>query len=92
ECDRLHAIACELNKIGGEVEELEDSLIIKGNKKLKGGIVDSWNDHRIAMAMAVASTVCEEPLIINNSKAVEKSYPNFWEEFRNIGGNFVNEL
>lgn len=92
ECDRLHAIACELNKIGGEVEELEDSLIIKGNKKLKGGIVDSWNDHRIAMAMAVASTVCEESLIINNSKAVEKSYPNFWEEFRNVGGNFVNEL
>lgn len=92
ECDRLHAIACELNKIGGEVEELEDSLIIKGNKKLKGGIVDSWNDHRIAMAMAVASTVCEEPLIINNSKAVEKSYTNFWEEFRNVGGNFVNEL
>ncbi|MEL5864864.1 3-phosphoshikimate 1-carboxyvinyltransferase, partial [Clostridium cochlearium] len=87
ECDRLHAIACELNKIGGEVEELEDSLIIKGNKKLKGGIVDSWNDHRIAMAMAVASTVCEESLIINNSKAVEKSYPNFWEEFRNVGGN-----
>ncbi|NME94745.1 3-phosphoshikimate 1-carboxyvinyltransferase [Clostridium cochlearium] len=92
ECDRLHAIACELNKIGGEVEELEDSLIIKGNKKLKGGIVDSWNDHRIAMAMAVASTVCEKPLIINNSKAVEKSYPNFWEEFRNVGGNFVNKL
>ncbi|WP_438335033.1 3-phosphoshikimate 1-carboxyvinyltransferase [Clostridium cochlearium] len=91
ECDRLHAIACELNKIGGEVEELGDSLIIKGNKKLKGGIVDSWNDHRIAMAMAVASTVCEEPLIINNSKAVEKSYPNFWEEFRNVGGNLIEQ-
>lgn len=87
ECDRLHAIACELNKIGGEVEELEDGLIIKGNKKLKGGVVDSWNDHRIAMALAVASIACEEPLIINNSEAVEKSYPNFWEEFKNVGGD-----
>lgn len=91
ECDRLHAIACELNKIGGEVEELEDSLIIKGNKKLKGGVVDSWNDHRIAMALAVASIACERPLIINNSEAVEKSYPNFWQEFNNVGGNLTRE-
>lgn len=91
ECDRLHAIACELNKIGGEVEELEDSLIIKGNKKLKGGVVDSWNDHRIAMALAVASIACERPLIINNSEAVEKSYPNFWQEFKNVGGNLTRE-
>lgn len=91
ECDRLHAIACELNKIGGEVEELEDSLIIKGNKKLKGGVVDSWNDHRIAMALAVASIACEKPLIINNSEVVEKSYPTFWEEFKNVGGNLTRE-
>ncbi|PRR77993.1 3-phosphoshikimate 1-carboxyvinyltransferase [Clostridium liquoris] len=92
ECDRLHAIACELNKIGGDIEELEDSLIIKGNKKLKGGVVDSWNDHRIAMALAVASIACEEPLIINNSEAVEKSYPNFWEEFTNVGGNIIYDM
>ena len=45
----------------------------------------------IAMAMAVASTVCEESLIINNSKAVENLI-KFWEEFRNVGGNFINEL
>ena len=43
------------------------------------------------MAMAVASTVCEESLIINNSKA-RKVLSKFWEEFRNVGGNFVNEL
>jgi 3-phosphoshikimate 1-carboxyvinyltransferase len=88
----LHAIACELNKIGGDVEELEDSLIIRGNKKLKGGVVDSWNDHRIAMALAVASIACEEPLIINNSEAVEKSYPNFWKEFTNVGGNIIYDM
>jgi 3-phosphoshikimate 1-carboxyvinyltransferase len=86
ESDRLKAIASELNKIGGEVEELEDGLIIKGKKSLKGGKVDSWNDHRIAMAMAVASVKCEEPLIITNSNAVKKSYPDFWRDFKELGG------
>ncbi|MGY0374162.1 3-phosphoshikimate 1-carboxyvinyltransferase [Clostridium sp. JNZ J1-5] len=86
ECDRLKAMATELNKIGGEVEELKDGLIIKGKSSLKGGIVDSWNDHRIAMAMAVASIKCDEPLIITNSGAVKKSYPQFWEDFKMLGG------
>lgn len=86
ESDRLKAIASELNKIGGEVQELEDGLIIKGKKSLKGGKVDSWNDHRIAMAMAVASVKCEEPLIITNSNAVKKSYPDFWRDFKELGG------
>lgn len=86
ECDRLKAMAAELNKIGGEVEELKDGLIIKGKNSLKGGIVDSWNDHRIAMAMAVASIKCDEPLIIKNSGAVKKSYPQFWEDFKMLGG------
>lgn len=86
ECDRLKAMASELNKIGADVTELEDGLIIKGKKSLKGGKVDSWNDHRIAMAMAVASLRCEEPLIITNSDAVKKSYPEFWIDFKNLGG------
>jgi 3-phosphoshikimate 1-carboxyvinyltransferase len=86
ECDRLKAVAAELNKIGAEVEELKDGLIIKGKKVLKGGVVDSWNDHRIAMAMAVASIKCEKELIITNSRAVNKSYPHFWEDFKKLGG------
>lgn len=90
ECDRLKAISTELNKLGAEVEELEDSLIINGKEKLKGGTVDSWNDHRIAMALAIASIKCCEPVIITNSDAVKKSYPTFWEDFRKLGGN-INE-
>lgn len=87
ECDRLKAMATELSKIGADIEELEDGLIIRGKKSLKGGIVDSWNDHRIAMSMAVASIKCEEPIVITNSKAVKKSYPHFWEDFKSLGGN-----
>ncbi|WP_085829173.1 3-phosphoshikimate 1-carboxyvinyltransferase [Clostridium massiliodielmoense] len=86
ECDRLKAMATELSKIGADIKELEDGLIIKGKCKLKGGVVDSWNDHRIAMAMAVASIKCTEPVIIQNSMAVNKSYPDFWKDFEKVGG------
>ncbi|KEH98978.1 3-phosphoshikimate 1-carboxyvinyltransferase [Clostridium botulinum C/D str. BKT12695] len=86
ECDRLKAMATELSKIGADIEELEDGLIIKGKYKLKGGVVDSWNDHRIAMAMAIASIKCTEPVIIQNSMAVNKSYPDFWKDFEKVGG------
>ncbi len=86
ECDRLTAISTLINKIGGNIIELPNSLIIKGVKNFKGGEVDSYDDHRIAMSMAIASTVCTEQLTINNSSCVKKSYPNFWKDFVSLGG------
>lgn len=86
ESDRLRAISIELKKLGGDVEERDDGLIIEGKKELKGGKVDSWNDHRIAMALAVASIGCKEPIVINGSEVVNKSYPKFWDDFRKLGG------
>lgn len=86
ECDRLKAIAQELNKVGGHVEEHTDSLTIHGRSQLKGGTVESWNDHRIAMAMAVASIRAKEPITILGSECVSKSYPHFWEDFALLGG------
>lgn len=86
ESDRLRAIATELNKLGADVKELESGLEINGKEELQGGIVDSWNDHRIAMALAIASIKCINPVIIENSGAVEKSYPTFWKDFEEIGG------
>ncbi|HEY8891815.1 MAG TPA: 3-phosphoshikimate 1-carboxyvinyltransferase [Clostridium sp.] len=90
ESDRLKAMATELNKIGAEVIEREDSLIIHGKPWLKGGVVSSWNDHRIAMAMSIASIRCSSELIIEDSGAVKKSYPEFYEDFKSLGGK-VNE-
>ena len=90
ESDRLKAIATELNKIGAEVIEREDSLLIHGKPWLVGGVVNSWNDHRIAMAMAIASIRCTEKLTIQDSGAVKKSYPDFYEDFKSLGGK-VNE-
>lgn len=89
ECDRLAAMADCLNKIGGKVTEFADSLEIEGVKSLKGGVVDSYNDHRIAMSMAVASTRCEGRLTINGAECVRKSYPNFFEVFENLGGDIT---
>ncbi|MFA6807693.1 MAG: 3-phosphoshikimate 1-carboxyvinyltransferase [Eubacteriales bacterium] len=86
ESDRLKAIATELNKLGADVQELADGLIIEGREKLRGGIVDSWNDHRIAMALAVASVKCTSPVVITNSSVVKKSYPHFWSDFEKLGG------
>ena len=86
ESDRLKAISTELNKLGANIKELEDGLLIEGKKELRGGTVDSWNDHRIAMALAVASIKCTEPVIITGSEAVKKSYPDFWRDFESLGG------
>lgn len=86
ESDRLKAIATELTKLGADINETDDGLIIQGKDRLKGGLVDSWQDHRIAMALAVASIKCTEPVIIKNSSAVKKSYPHFWKDFTTLGG------
>lgn len=86
ECDRLNAIATELNKLGADIEELEDGLIIKGKEFLQGGEVSCWNDHRIAMSLAVASIKCKDKIILHGAECVEKSYPEFWNDFVNLGG------
>jgi len=86
ECDRLKAMCRELRKIGADIEETADGLIIRGKKFLRGGAVSSWGDHRIAMALAVASIKCEEPVIIRDALCVRKSYPDFWSHFKMLGG------
>jgi len=86
ESDRLKAISSELGKLGASIEEREDSLVVDGVKTLKGGSVNSWNDHRIAMALAVAAASCREPVTIRNADCVNKSYPGFWEHYKGLGG------
>jgi 3-phosphoshikimate 1-carboxyvinyltransferase len=87
ESDRLHAICDCINRIGGKAEQLQDSLRISGVKRLSGGTVDSYNDHRIVMAMAIASTVCSGDIVIKGAEAVNKSYPDFLRDFEKLGGN-----
>lgn len=89
ECDRLNAVATELNKLGAKIIEKEAGLIIDGVLELKGG-VEVWShmDHRIAMTLAIAATRCNEPIILNDYECVSKSYPHFFEDYKKVGGSF----
>ena len=86
ESDRLHALYSCLSTLGADVAELPDSLIINGKTSLKGGTVSGFNDHRIVMSMAIAALCCEEPVIIKGAEAINKSYPNFFDDFKKLGG------
>jgi len=86
ESDRLHAMAQNLCKLGADVEELPDGLVIRGTTSLRGGEVNGFGDHRIAMAMAVAALRCEQSTTLHGIEAVRKSYPKFWEDYQRLGG------
>ena len=89
ESDRLATVAQTLNAMGAAVEEHPDSLTIYGKDALSGGcVVDCCNDHRIAMMAAIAATRCREPVTLLGAECVAKSYPNFWEHYRMLGGVF----
>ena len=88
ECDRLAAISEAMNNIGGKVKVCGDSLEIEPAEKFRGGKIEGCNDHRIVMASAIASTMAEGEIIITDAEAVQKSYPNFWNDFRSLGGTF----
>lgn len=87
ESDRLTAVTQVLNALGADVTEGPDSLTIRGKDTLAGGaMVDSFNDHRIAMMAAIAATRCEKPVTVLGAECVAKSYPDFWEEYERLGG------
>lgn len=87
ESDRLVATQKELTALGAQIEIIGDSLLIEGVSRLSGGQqVWSHKDHRMAMMLAIASTVCGEPIHIKDTDCVKKSYPNFWETFQQLGG------
>ena len=88
ECDRLAAMHSELVKLGADITEEPEGLIIKGKPEgLAGGaVVDAWNDHRIAMSMAVATLACKEPVTLAGGESVSKSYPEFWNDYAAVGG------
>ena len=89
ESDRLEPVERLLSTLGAAVEQTEDGLVIHGGKPLEGGSVDSCNDHRIAMAAAIAACLCTGSVTVTGAEAVEKSYPSFWEEFYRLQGEVL---
>ena len=88
ESDRLAVMAECLRKIGVEVEEKEDGLVITGgcNPPAEEIVIDSHGDHRIVMAMAIAAVSLGVDITIINADAVKKSYPSFFIELKKLGG------
>ncbi len=83
ETDRILALATELRKLGAEVEEREDGLTITP-KPLRGCAVDTYNDHRMAMSLALVG-LCVPSVIIRNPGCVAKTYPGFWQDLEAVG-------
>ena len=91
ESDRVASVIAMLEGLGGRAEADENTLTIFPSG-LTGGVVDSCNDHRIAMSAAIAATVCTVPVTVLGAQCVSKSYPSFWEEYRRLGGNYEQHL
>ncbi len=87
ESDRVSAMAKELSKMGIRIDEKIDGLTIHGGK-LKGAHVETYNDHRILMALAVAALAAEGETIISGVESVDVSYPSFLEDMNSLGANF----
>ena len=91
ESDRLRTVYDFLHKLGADITYGGSGLSLTGKEKLAGGKVDSHNDHRIAMAAAVASCGCKSAVTITGAEAVKKSYPDFFKDFAALGGK-VKEI
>jgi 3-phosphoshikimate 1-carboxyvinyltransferase len=74
---RIHAMAVELARSGVDLEEQPDGLIIQGGAILRGALCQSYGDHRVVMSLAIAGLVAKEPVVINDVKCVEPSFPCF---------------
>lgn len=86
ESDRLAAMAHNLTKMGAHVKESKDGLIITGPCDLTGAAVETFGDHRIAMAMSVAALIAEGSTEIANASCVAISFPDFFDKLRELNG------
>jgi 3-phosphoshikimate 1-carboxyvinyltransferase len=84
ESNRLQAITAGLRRMGANIKETPDGLVINGPSRLKGATVDSYNDHRIAMSLSIAALIAEGQTIIKGRHCVNKSFPGFYNKSNNL--------
>ena len=84
ESDRIKAMAAELRKMGVKIEEFEDGLNITGGSNLKGAVIESCRDHRIAMAMSIAAIIADGTTTINDISSVSTSFPGFFDILKRL--------
>jgi 3-phosphoshikimate 1-carboxyvinyltransferase len=86
ETDRIATVADNLGRMGVQVETTADGLVVPGRQRFRAAECDSFGDHRIAMAFAVAALAADGPCTIHNSEAASVSYPEFYQTLREITG------
>ncbi len=91
ESDRLASISGAINALGGKARVDGDDLVVEGVDHLAGGVVDTHNDHRIAMMAAVMATHAAGEITIRQAECVAKSYPGFFEDYERLGGITTRE-
>ena len=91
ESDRVSAIVKMVTALGGKAEATENTLTVRGTG-FTGGTVDSCGDHRIAMAAAIAATVCTLPVTVLGADSVTKSYAAFWDIYKTLGGIYEQHI
>lgn len=87
ESDRVETVVVELRKLGVNIDPLPDGFIVKGPTILRGAVVDSHGDHRLAMSLAIAGLVTQGDLVIKGTGCISDSFPGFIETLKKIGGN-----
>lgn len=92
ETDRLKAIALNIRRLGGEIKELPDGLVITGGTTLRGAVVESFGDHRMAMSMAIAGLIAEGETVVKDSSCINISFPEFVPFLKKLGGRVIEEL
>jgi 3-phosphoshikimate 1-carboxyvinyltransferase len=90
ESDRISTMAAELRRLGGEVEEREDGLVVTGGRPLATATCGSHGDHRVAMALAVAGCTIDGGLVIEDTACVRTSFPGFWDTLKSLGGEMAS--
>lgn len=88
ESDRLTAVYESLKALGVDISKTDDGLVINKTGIVGGGAVSGYNDHRMVMALSVLSAVSSGDIILRGAEAVNKSYPNFFEDFSSLGGSY----
>jgi len=84
ESDRIRTTVTELAKLGVDIEELPDGMVVNGGGSIRGGECKSYGDHRLAMTLGIASLVSQGEILLHDAEAVTVSYPSFWEELERI--------
>jgi 3-phosphoshikimate 1-carboxyvinyltransferase len=90
ESDRISTMAEELRRLGAEVEERADGLVVAGRRPLGTATCSSHGDHRVAMALAVAGCTIGGGLLIEDTACVRTSFPGFWDMLKSLGGEMAS--